>query len=760
MSSQELFEAFGFGPENTRHNTTLVDVQDVRHLETSSADEVDQPTERLGSYLYPDLAAAAYAQRPDSFGNISLTLGDRDTLLKHVQERRSGQALQWYGELDIAIATILCSNLVMCTAHGALELLTLDRFKVGDSCSFLPAVMQELVMLSTQMPPHDSFASSVLEVCMAQTSSPQDIQSKLESVLQRHYNTISELYDQSSPPINTHVQCNTTDSHGTQCSELAMSGSAQAQCLGSALGCSALNLFSSEQHNTPPDCVTYVRGSTSTSINSHVQCNTTDSHRAQCSESASECKPLNLLSVKEQSTPLACAAYAHSSSSSSHSECNLTDSPGAQCSESAAPHPSSQLDGAASPCMTTFRIEGAQPSMDSPRMGMPQDSFTPHGGKRQDIWDDSTPYGVGSAPTAPLRRIRLPAPSPSWRGLYQGRHTDRGPRYATSSGDFSSPPAAEKSPPPPPPVSPPVYDFMAKVEEQRTLLIAEAVPDWYSQEPFSGVVSCSYFRPAVEVLESVLITERGPGSQQPPHGAQKMRLCMASLRTQRNRLLEMILADIYWWRLMGQPDSAASHNALDTFQEVCLLVDALRLRSKEVDRAKQTSDGHAGIRHLLQLADGELLPMDNSMINAAFYQLTWTQGSFYDYYRSLMDAEGDRTAREIYTWAMASLRAAHEKCTAESNTQVLNLLINRYANTDHSATSVEAFLSLLRRDEFAKVPLKGNQVDSEEVGSDLSSDDSKDSDRGGSDLSSDQDEVDECAERDRSLFQSRELTFT
>jgi len=90
---------------------------------------------------------------------------------------------------------------------------------------------------------------------------------------------------------------------------------------------------------------------------------------------------------------------------------------------------------------------------------------------------------------------------------------------------------------------------------------------------------------------------------------------------------------------------------------------------------------------------------------------------------------------------------------------VLNLLINRYANTDHSATSVEAFLSLLRRDEFAKVPLKGNQVDSDEVGSDLSSEDSKDSDRGGSDLSS-EDEVDECAERARPLFQSRELTFT
>ena len=95
-------------PEGPGHNTTLADVQDVRHLETSRQDDGTVPLSNLGRFL--DMATIqAFGQQPTDDGIVFLGSSDAAALVMRVHFVRGQQAFTGTMAND-AIASILCTN--------------------------------------------------------------------------------------------------------------------------------------------------------------------------------------------------------------------------------------------------------------------------------------------------------------------------------------------------------------------------------------------------------------------------------------------------------------------------------------------------------------------------------------------------------------------------------------------------------------------------------------------------------------------------
>jgi hypothetical protein len=263
----------------------------------------------------------------------------------------------------------------------------------------------------------------------------------------------------------------------------------------------------------------------------------------------------------------------------------------------------------------------------------------------------------------------------------------------------------------PPPTLPPsigVGGFAALVEARRAVLAGERVPAWYTPSPSMGVVRAGFFRPAADVIAEALVTERGPGSQAAPYDASKLLACLTSFTTQRHKLCEMNLSNFVWWRLLGVASAGAARSTLSSFQEAARKLPDLRRRSKDIDKVSNTVDGHAGITTLQELAESELLPLDDSLVEARFFSIVWKDGDFYSFYLNLANAEGERSAGTVYTWACSVLQRLHEERGSEDSqtASMLRMLINAYVVTSQAHLSTNDMLALLRRDMHARTALR------------------------------------------------------
>ena len=356
-----------------------------------------------------------------------------------------------------------------------------------------------------------------------------------------------------------------------------------------------------------------------------------------------------------------------------------------------------------------------------------------------------SPEGVRFSAAAPTHsaRSRSPSPAGSTGGAFaaSSMHSARSrlPPSAGSTGrappgSAGSPPHATRSPvgggastsgtgspshgvpvaaglATPPPTLPPsigVGGFAALVEARRAVLAGERVPAWYTPSPSMGVVRAGFFRPAADVIAEALVTERGPGSQAAPYDASKLLACLTAFTTQRHKLCEMNLSNFVWWRLLGVASAGAARSTLSSFQEAARKLPELRRRSKDIDKVSNTVDGHAGITTLQELAESELLPLDDSLVEARFFSIVWKDGDFYSFYLNLANAEGERSAGTVYTWACSVLQRLHEERGSEDSqtASMLRMLINAYVVTSQAHLSTNDMLALLRRDMHARTALR------------------------------------------------------
>ena len=247
--------------------------------------------------------------------------------------------------------------------------------------------------------------------------------------------------------------------------------------------------------------------------------------------------------------------------------------------------------------------------------------------------------------------------------------------------------------------------------ELKRGLAAEQIPRWYTAEPQFGVLRQPFFRSAREVLGDVVIFEKGPESSEPRFNQMHFKtiLTKKEFPFQRNALLEQLLYNYYWWRLHALSIAAANRRVLEELLSAVATVDALSPRSKEIRGVKHTADVVGGFVDLLGLLEQELMPTDSGSINSKFYQLRWRVGSFYDFYMSLVNADADKTAREICEWYCSLLQdvRAEARRTSENGDVHPSLiqLCNNYINTNRESTETSEMIALLKKDEHAKQPL-------------------------------------------------------
>ena len=240
----------------------------------------------------------------------------------------------------------------------------------------------------------------------------------------------------------------------------------------------------------------------------------------------------------------------------------------------------------------------------------------------------------------------------------------------------------------------------------------ERVPIWYEQEPQYGVLRRTTWRASLAVLDSVAVFQRGPEASAPRFDKSHFTACLSAQEFpfQRNTLLERLLYNYYWWRLSPNLSvDAATRRVLESLQQAVVTSEVLAARSRELREVTHRHTAAEGLHDLIGLLEQELLPTDSSSVNSKFYSLRWESGSFYDYYMTLINADSDKTSREICEWycsVLQNVRAVAQRTSENGDVHPsLIQLCQAYINTNRESTDKSDMIVLLKRDEHAKQPL-------------------------------------------------------
>ena len=214
------------------------------------------------------------------------------------------------------------------------------------------------------------------------------------------------------------------------------------------------------------------------------------------------------------------------------------------------------------------------------------------------------------------------------------------------------------------------------------------------------------------MLDSVAVFQRGPEASAPRFDKSHFTACLSAQEFpfQRNTLLERLLYNYYWWRLSPNLSvDAATRRVLESLQQAVVTSEVLAARSRELREVTHRHTAAEGLHDLIGLLEQELLPTDSSSVNSKFYSLRWESGSFYDYYMTLINADSDKTSREICEWycsVLQNVRAVAQRTSENGDVHPsLIQLCQAYINTNRESTDKSDMIVLLKRDEHAKQPL-------------------------------------------------------
>ena len=150
------------------HNTTLVDGEDCRLKDTYGKFLISGYIVGIRDYLAgPRLEG--FARGADETGHTLLATSDRATLIDAVQDVRHKLSLEPADAHALRMVTaMLCANPPVCTVHGALLALVLDRWGLDEK-----DVMQEIIFHLQHVPAQRAPIRQVVELCLQPISGEQ-----------------------------------------------------------------------------------------------------------------------------------------------------------------------------------------------------------------------------------------------------------------------------------------------------------------------------------------------------------------------------------------------------------------------------------------------------------------------------------------------------------------------------------------------------------------------------------------------------------